>query len=170
MTADATLAPAHEPAWWTLYPTLGEAATALGRPIAHLPGAAPVSIGHPTDTTEPTWDMWVRYQDPDGTAYGVATLPHPDRIVCTPGDTEGVAIGVATTIRHAGHAQGVFDPYDPGLPLARGPLHVDGAKFGSETCAAAPGVTVRAAHMPDGSAIAIWGPDSVLDREITLTS
>ena len=77
---------------------------------------------------------------------------------------------MATTIRHAGHVRGFFDPYDPGPPLTRGPLHVDRTWLcAAESCAAAPGVTVRAARMPDGTVIAIWGPDSALDREITLT-
>lgn len=142
----------------------------LRDPADHLPGTEPISIGHPTDTTEPPWDMYVRYQDPDGTAYGVATLPHPDRITARPGDTEGAAIGVATTISHTGHAHGVFDPYDPGPPLAQGPLRLDGGAYPSVACGAAPGVTVRAARLPDGTVIAIWGLDAVLDREITLTA
>jgi hypothetical protein len=169
MTASATLAPAPEPAWWTLYSRLAEGAAALGRPVAHLPALVPVSIGHPTDTTEPARHVWVRYRDPDGTTYGVATLVQPDRMVRTPGDTEGVALAVAATLRHAGHARGVFDPYDPGPPQAHGPLRIDGLAYASETCAAAPGVTVRAARMPDGSVIAAWGPDTLLDRDIALT-
>ncbi len=114
--------------------------------------------------------MWVRYRDTDGSSFGVATLPHPDRMTVRPGDTEGVAVGIAQIIHHAGHAVGYSDPYGPAPRRALGPLHLDGTPYAAETCGAAPGVTVRAARLPDGSVIALWGPDTVLDRAISLTA
>jgi hypothetical protein len=170
VTASRALAPAPDPAWWTLYPALHDAAAALGRPVAHLTGREPVSIGHPTDTTAPVTLVFVRYQDEDGAACGVVTLARPERVVTSSGDTEALAISVGTVVRHAGHAPGEFDPYDDGPDFPRGPLHLAGAAYPAAVCAEAPGVFVRAAHLPDGSAVAIWGPEHMLDREITLTA
>jgi len=49
-------------------------------------------------------------------------------------------------------------------------LRIDGAAYPAVVFGAAPGVYVRAARTPDGTAIAVWGPEHVLEREITLTA
>ena len=136
--------------------------------VAHLAGGEPVSIGHPADTRAPIENVWVRYQDPDGTTYGVATLPQPETYV-TGSDEAALAVTVGTVIRHAGHIHGVFAPDDTTEP-PRGALRIDGAAHTAAVFGAAPGVYVRAARTQDGTVIAVWGPEHVLDREITLTA
>ncbi len=168
MTAELALAPSPEPAWWTLYPTAEDAAAHLGHRVAHLAGGEPVSIGHPADTSGAVQNVWVRYQDPDGATYGVATLPHPETYLTGTDDT-ALAITVGTVIRHAGHIHGVFGPDDTAEP-PRCALRIDGTAHPAAVFGAAPGVYVRAARTPDGTVIAVWGPERVLEREITLTA
>jgi hypothetical protein len=170
MTADTlTPLPASEPLGWSLYPDTATAARLLGAPVAHLPGHTPLTIAAPTGIPAgPVRQVWARYRDPrDGALFGAATYPWPTD-VSSDGHPEAIAVLVGTVLQAN---YGISGPADlnEDISHAAGPLTIDGATVPAVLAEAARGVYVRAARLPGGTVIALWGPARILDLPLTTT-
>lgn len=171
MTAEVdTPHQADEPWWWTRYPDLDTAAHALQRPVAHLPGRTPVTIGCPAaEHGKAPTHIWVRYQDPDGATHGVVTLARP-RELSVDGHPEAISVAVGTMLQAAGRSRGAFAPDNEVPSVTCTALTVGGAAYRVVSVCIAPAHVTVAALLPDGAAVARWGPEFVLDRELALTA